>query len=181
MLFTSPWIKDENSTREFFSVALPTATDAQLSYITDSLYPPAFDGSTGLPYRSYLERVTLAVSEAGVLCNSDFLARALHGNMFNYLFDIPPAFHGDDLAYAFYDGTDPDVDPATADVFQRYILNFVRAGNPNACASSSSSPLPAFDRYGASAWTLDVRKGAFAPTVNPGANARCQWWQKGFS
>lgn len=174
MIFTSPWARDEAGTRVFISDSLPGSTDAQLSYILKTLYPPIFDGSPGLPYRSFLERATTIVSELGVDCNSDYLARAVDGNIYNYLYDIPPALHGDDEAYTFYDGTDPSVDAKIAHEFQDYILNFVRVGNPNGYG------LPNFQRYGKTGWTLDVRKGGFRRTTNIGNNERCRSFQRFF-
>lgn len=157
---------------DFLFDNLPTASDAQASYITKSLYPPIFDGSTELPYRSYLDRANLIVSEIGVECNSDYLARALDGKIYNYLFSVPPALHGDDLSYTFYDGKDSTIDASVASKFQSYILDFVGTGNPN------RDGLPNFEKYGESAWTLNVKKGGFERITNPGANERCRCFQK---
>lgn len=174
MIFTSPWIRNEQDTLSYLSDSLPTTSNIQKSLVAKALYPPVFDGSTELPYRSYLDRANLIVSEVGVLCNSDFLARALNGKIFNYLFNVPPALHADDLAYTFYDGEDSTIDEAVASRFQSYILNFVRTGDPN------SHGLPKFEEYGKSAWTMDVKKGGFERIVNPGANERCRCFQNRF-
>lgn len=99
--------------------------------------------------------------------------------MYNYLFNVPPAFHGDDIPYTFFenDGTDdPKVDANLALTFQEYLLNFVRKGDPNA------KGLPRFEEYGSDDenWTLDVKakaSGGLKRIGNPGANERCFGWQ----
>ena len=153
---------------------IPKIPQSLLSYVTQTLYPPIFDGSTGLPYRTYLERATHFTSEIGIECLSDYLGQAVEGKIFNYLFDVPPALHGEDLGYTFFDGEDNSVDSAVALPFQQYILNFARTGNPN------SDSLPRFDEYGRSAWTMDVKTGGFRHITNPGANDRCRRWQDTF-
>ena len=101
--------------------------------------------------------------------------------MYNYLFNVPPAFHADDIAYTFFDDSmdSSAVDSDLALTFQEYLLNFVRKGDPNGCG------LPRFEEYGPDSvnWTLDVKsqdKGGLKRTKNPGANERCFGWQESF-
>lgn len=178
-LYTSPWVRDPKTTRDFISKTLPATTEAQKSLITTTLYRPIFKNPAQFPYRTYLERATLIVSEVGFLCNGAYLARAFGGQIYNYLFNVPPAFHGDDIAYTFFDGTDGNVDANLALTFQEYLLNFVRKGDPNA------KRLPRFEKYGSDEenWTLDVKSrasGGLKRTANPGANERCFGWQESF-
>jgi carboxylesterase type B len=94
--------------------------------------------------------------------------------MYNYLFSMPPALHAYDLAYTFYDGTDPSTEGKLAKAFQGHLLNFVRTGDPNGCG------MVEFEKYGKDAWTMDVGRGGFKRTEGPGANERCRWWQEKF-
>lgn len=158
-------------------------TKAQLSLITSTLYPPTFT-SPASPYTTYLERATRIVSELGLDCNGAYVAHAFAGKIYNYLFSVPPAFHGDDIAYTFFDPTNPDpaTDAELAGTFQQYLLNFVRKGDPNADDSDCDS-LPRFESYGSDDrnWTLDVKSkesGGLKRVGNPGANERCFEWQR---
>ena len=178
-LFTSPWIRNENETQDVISGSIPASSEAQKALLNHTLYPPIFNKPSQFPYGSYLERATLIVSEVGFLCNGAYLARAFGGKIYNYLFDVPPAFHGDDVAYTFFDGTDSKIDANLALTFQEYLLNFVRRGDPNA------KGLPRFEQYGPDSenWTLDIKSkasGGLKRTKNPGANSRCDKWQESF-
>lgn len=124
--------------------------------------------------------------------------------MYNYLFDIPPAFHGDDVEYTFFEASNPDPSvgfPEVAAGLQDYFLNFIRTGDPNDSGSTAAPAAPAapaasaasaasvadtsspprfrFEPYGpdCEAWTLDIGKQGFQRVRNPGDNERCWKWQ----
>jgi hypothetical protein len=77
----------------------PTANISTVSYITDALYPPIFNGS--YRYASEIERTWIAISDFLVGCNADILASKLKPG-YAYLFSVPPALHGGDFPNTFF-------------------------------------------------------------------------------
>ncbi|KAL8775195.1 MAG: hypothetical protein Q9194_003811 [Teloschistes cf. exilis] len=134
---------DEHSYQNFLtSLISPLAEDASsLSYITQVLYPPIFDGTHG--YTTQAERNNLTIAHAVIVCNArpDI-------PVYTYEFAVPPATHGGDLAYAFFDsGPSGKINITIAAILQHYILEFTKTGQPN------SQGLPRFDPVGKGAFT----------------------------
>jgi hypothetical protein len=73
-----------------------------VDYILNDLYLAKYDGSQ--PYTTSLECFILFLSEAFLSCNARLLARAGREPSFEYDFSVPPAPHGNDLAYTFCNG-----------------------------------------------------------------------------
>ena len=148
----------------------PSAQPPVLSYISNTLYPPDYDGSQ--PYTTPFARLDLAITEANFACNSNFLARAYKNKTYNYLFSVPPGAHQEDLPYTFFPNTKPAVlNTSLALTLQDITINYVQTGNPN------GPGVPSFPIYGEG--TLLNLNQTFINTVPDNvANDRCLFWQK---
>ncbi|KAK4935534.1 hypothetical protein LTR10_023445 [Elasticomyces elasticus] len=170
--FMNPFAQNETAFEDTLRVYFPTITDAEVQYISYTLYPPVFDGSIG--YTTPTGRSELMITEAFFTCNTNYLARAYNNDVFNYIFSVPPSLHGDDIAYTYYDGPSASVKNDTlAIIMQEYFTNFVMTSNPNGAG------LPTFPTYGAGTTVLDLNLTSIGPIQDNTANERCLWWQKG--
>lgn len=172
LYFTSPFIRDEETFKKnIILVSYPHAdTYGTVDYIQNTLYPPVFNGSHG--YTNQIARADSLVSEATFSCNANYLSRAFGAKAYRYFFNVPPALHGDDVAYTFYEGPATSVKNNTlALTMQGYFTNFVKNGNPN------GDGLPAFPNYGG-AKMLDLGPSTITPVPDNLAMPRCHWWQK---
>lgn len=159
---------------ESLETTFPTAPKSVIDYITETLYPPVFNGS--YPYDGFFTRAELALAEAAFTCNTYYLQKAArsHFATYGYRFSIPPAYHGQDVPYTFFNGPSQSVANETiALAMQKYILSFVMTGEPNRDA------LVKMPIYGNGNIILDFNVTGISPIRDPNANLRCDWWQKG--
>lgn len=150
-----------------------------LSYITEVLYPPVFDGSQAQGYTNNIDRSSALIAELVFTCNTFYLDKAYGNNTYSYLFSVPPALHGNDVRYTFYNANTTSTDlvdgvpnPAIALALQEYITNFAIRGTPN------QQGVPHFDLYGANATVQNLNITGISQIRDPAANERCNWWQK---
>lgn len=108
-------------------------------------------------------------------CNTFYLNKAFRNNTHAYIFSIPPALHGQDVPYTYYyGGADPTVTSVPiAIALQEFITHFAETGTPNAPGT------PDFPIYGPNATALNLGVTGISEAVDPVANYRCNWWQKG--
>ena len=102
-------------------------------------------------------------------CNHVWLAKAFR-NSYRYVFDIPPAFHGQDLPYTFY--TCPNgriANDIAAIIHQKYITNYAINGEP--CCGQGAS----FPRYGSCENALSMNVSEIKVVKNPWATERCDF------
>ena len=150
----------ENYVRTLF----PAVADTVISYITHTIYPPL--GTPEVPYKTEIDRAALLTSEVLATCNTYLLGLAYRNRTYSYLFDVPPALHGDDLHYTF--GPDPSTkDQYIRTLLQDYVTTFPETGNPN------RARLPSFDMYGSGTQVLDLFPGSVSMRSDPAASARC--------
>ena len=148
----------------------PSTQPPVLSYISNTLYPPVYDGSQ--PYTTPFARLDLAVTEANFACNTNFLARAYKDKTYGYLFSVPPGEHQQDLPYTFFPNTKPAVaNVSLALTLQDIIINYVQTGNPN------SPSVPTFPIYG-NGTLLNLNQSFINTVPDNVANERCIFWQK---
>ena len=157
------------------SLITPLATNASaLHYITQVLYPPIFDGSQG--YTDQIERNNLTVADSFV-CNSRFINQAnFVSPTYAYEFSAPPAVHGTDVAYTFYDfGPAPGVNTTLAEIMQGYLTRFVETGQPNA------PTLPIFHPARPGLTVQNLGNDFVGPMPDERGikqlSERCQYWQ----
>ena len=107
-------------------------------------------------------------------CNTYYLDRAFGNNTYAYQFSVPPAIHGQDVPYTFFNGPSSSVtsDQAAA-ALQQYITSFAINGAP-----SGNMSLPMFSIYGSNSTIIDLNATSITEIMDPVANYRCLWWQK---
>ena len=169
--FENPAITSTAALEAELQVNFPDIAPATISYITNVLYPPVFDGT--YPYTTQLGRATLVLSESTFSCNTFYLDRAFGNQTYAYQFSVPPALHGQDIPYTFFNGPSPSVlNDTVAIALQEYITSFAESGKP------SGPGIPMFPLYGNNSQILDLNISSIPDIMDPNANARCAWWQK---
>ena len=105
-------------------------------------------------------------------CNNDYLNRAFNGDTYAYKFSVPPALHGYDIPYTFYNGNSSSVSNETvALALQDYITSFTQNGSPD------SSVGPVLGRYGKQERILNLGLSNITAGHDDTANRRCRFWQ----
>lgn len=125
-------------------------------------------------------RQGLFTSETVINCLVNHINRAFarHHSTYSYLFSAPPALHGQELNYVFYNNEPADVysrpvNVSLAHTVQDYWLNFARDGDPN------GPGLPVWGRWGAERRVQGISLAGVGPRVDVSENERCRWWQLG--
>lgn len=145
-----------------------------MKYITNTLYPPTFDGSQAQNYTNQIARADAITSELVFTCNTFYLDKAYNNQTYAYYFTVPPAIHGQDIPYTYYNGPNPAnvPNPKIAIALQEYITSFAMGGNPN------EQGVKHFPMYGEGATVQDLGATGISQVMDPAANQRCDWWQK---
>jgi carboxylesterase type B len=175
LLFTPPYIQTQGELNEAIQMLFPTGNASVISYITDVLYPPVYNGTYG--YTSAIQRTTLAISDLLVGCNANIMASTLSSG-YAYLFSVPPALHGEDIPYTFFNGDTSTsdgglpVNGTVAKVFQNYLTNFTINGNPSAQGYQD------FAMYGENDTLTNIDLTGLGTRIrDPGAVPQCKFWQ----
>lgn len=179
LVFASPDSRTSSYLVDLLHQEYPHIRPNVTHYITQVLYPPRYDGSYG--YTSPLERAAVLISDVIFVCNTDYLNRAYHNQTYAYEFSIPPAVHGQDVLYTFYNngsgvtgGSDFGIsvtNVTVADVMQDYFTSFVETGTPR------SSLGPVFHRHAQSGKLMNIGTSAISPMRDPTNSPRCRFWQ----
>ncbi|KAK2030375.1 alpha/beta-hydrolase [Colletotrichum zoysiae] len=177
-LFASPFIHDDSQFDSQVALLFPQASKSTLSAITQTLYPPNFDGS--LAYVNQLGRITRLVADATITCNNYFLDKFFKplGTGFSYQFSEPPAWHANDLTYTFMDPSSPDsgVNETLAIIMQRYFASFAASGSPNPVAGGF---IPDFTA-GEGLSVQNLNGTLVGPVLDVAVNtSTCDWFQQG--
>lgn len=168
--FTPPSSAQSNGLEELLVQEFPDTPPGVSHYVTQVLYPPIYNGSFG--YKDPIQRVATVISELVFTCNTDYLNRAFLDRTYSYMFSIPPALHGQDVPYTFYDGPSAKVVNSTvAIIMQDYFTSFVETGKP------TSKIGPEFEMHGPQAHLLNLGLGNITTIHDPTANPRCLFWQ----
>ncbi|EUC41839.1 hypothetical protein COCMIDRAFT_8509 [Bipolaris oryzae ATCC 44560] len=172
-VFTPTSVNTSTALRAQVGQSYANAPQSTIDYIVDTLYPPVFDGSLG--YTNDYERGKLIVAESAFTCNTYFLSEAYGNETYVYLFAVPPALHGQDVPYTYYDGgalSDSVRNATVARALQEFITSFAETGVPDAVGVKE------FQVYGPNATVLELDITGFEEVRDRNANARCAWWQK---
>jgi acetylcholinesterase len=172
-LFSNPSLTTTTQFSDALKASYPGIPQSSLSYIANVLYPPVFDGSYG--YKNQIERQILLVSEASFTCNTYFLDLAYGNKTYAYQFSVPPAFHGFDVPFTYFNGNATTVFgyPKIAVALQEYITSFAETGVPKAKGYMD------YPIYGPNAQIANLNVTGVSKMTDPSANKRCLWWQKG--
>ena len=178
LLFTSPYAQNDSALNSQLLTALPTLKGMPevVSYITNVLYPPVFDGTQAQGYTDQIARAAALDSELVFTCNTFYLDRAFGNKTHAYLFAVPPATHGQDIPYTYYNGNGSASSsvtfPHVAVAMQEYITHFAETGNPN------EAGVPFFPVYGSNATIQVLNATGIREIRDPAANFRCNYWQR---
>ncbi len=184
-------IDTQEEFRGLVKTLAPAASDEAVKLITEEFYPPIYDGSRG--YKSASGRTALLISETGFTCYTRTMMKAKKGEGYSYLFSVPPALHGQDVGFTFYNPTQPDmnyfgipltINATVATTMQKYFVNFALNGSPNEGAN-----VPFFPQYGTNETITNLGvKGipliqldtvSNQPNGTNNAGDRCDWYAKG--
>lgn len=135
-------VTDGTSYAAFLRSLIPQLADSStdLNYITQVLYPPIFDGSQG--YTNQVERNNVTIGDIAIVCNARAIDQASFlPTTYAYEYTAPPAVHGVDPMYTFYDfGPVAGVNTTLAEIMQGYLTRFAETGQPNAPILPSFPP-----------------------------------------
>ncbi|KAL6831762.1 alpha/beta-hydrolase [Trichoderma camerunense] len=170
-LFTDPQtIGNETALANRLQAIYPLMEEKDLNYVLNTLYPAVYDGSH--PYTTSLDRNILMANEMYFAAAHQALLQAtIHRGteVYAWEFSVPPAIHGSDITYTFYDGA-AGVDPHVASIMQHAIAGFAKCGEPDA------GPLGfAFPRYGKQATTVNLNINSSVTISDPTWNNRTLW------
>ncbi|KAK5416958.1 hypothetical protein LTR06_002945 [Exophiala xenobiotica] len=171
--FTPPYLETEPDFQTWLTLMFPGITQTATNHVLNTLYPATYNGS--YPYSSPLERAFLMVQEVIFACNTDYVNKAFGNQTFAYEFQVPPGFHGQDIAYTYYNyqGSSATVIAPLAEELQGYLVNFAKTGNPN------GPGLPYFPIYGSNSSINALNATSIKQQRDDVANERCAWWGKG--
>ncbi|RAH68789.1 alpha/beta-hydrolase [Aspergillus aculeatinus CBS 121060] len=142
------------------------------AYVSSQMYPPIFDGSHR--YTDEIGRAGATFQEAIIQCNDISLALALSNATFNYVFDVFPGLHAQDISATF----DANLDPAPG-VFdplitlQQLVTSFTLTGTPT---TDLAGNMPMYGRRN----TLLILNATSIGTrsEDPRVVERCEEWYR---
>ncbi|KAL9106968.1 MAG: hypothetical protein Q9227_008091 [Pyrenula ochraceoflavens] len=176
-LFTDPRINSNAALISNLQTNFPSISPGALLYLTGTLYPEDYSGTT-LPYTTPFARAAFIETEAIFTCNTYYLDTAYGNKTYAYQFSVPPAYHGEDIPFTFYNGGGQSGSipfPQVAVALQKYITDFVINGSPG---GNGTAGLPYFPMWTGAANEQDLNATMITTMRDPTANERCQWWQK---
>ncbi|EOO02370.1 putative carboxylesterase family protein [Phaeoacremonium minimum UCRPA7] len=171
LLFTNPTISTTTDYTNMLEASMPDIPQDQLEYINGTLYPGRFNGTYG--YTSEFQRALVTIQDSTIVCNTNYLAKALSDQAYSLNFKVSPGIHGQETSYVFQNGVTSGVNTMVADALQQYIVSFVMDSMPT---SFDGTPLPT---YGTSSRAMMMATTGLTVGTDDASNARCQWWQQG--
>ncbi|PIA97498.1 Lipase 1 [Cercospora beticola] len=170
LLFVNPLASNSSGFEDNIDSLQPSIKAFPLykNYLANTLYPAD-------AYPGQIERYAAIVADSAFVCNTFYLDKAFGNQTYAYFFVVPPALHGTDIAYTFYNDGGPSSDVINVDVaiaLQEYITHFAEFGYP------SETGVPHFPIYGENATVTVLNATSITQAVDPAANERCNWWQK---
>ncbi|KAL2847166.1 alpha/beta-hydrolase [Aspergillus pseudoustus] len=142
------------------------------AYVSSQMYPPIFDGTHH--YTDEIGRAADTFQEAIIQCNDIALARAFGNATFNYVFDVFPGLHAQDISATFDVNLDPTsgvFDPLIA--LQQLVTGFTLTGKPT---TDLIGKMPMYAHRN----TLLILNGTSIRTdsEDPRVVERCEEWYK---
>ncbi|KAL8942451.1 MAG: hypothetical protein Q9216_001651 [Gyalolechia sp. 2 TL-2023] len=116
LVFTSPFLDNDTAYDTYIESTFPDISPSVAQYIDEELYPVP---SNSTLYEDDIGRASLSISESTFVCNTLYLNRAFGNQTYAYQFSVPPALHGQDIPYTFFNGPESSRD---ADAFLRRLV-----------------------------------------------------------
>lgn len=177
ILFTSPDDRVQDAFIQSIQALLDDIIPGMIDYMLSYLYPPVFDGRHG--YKDNIGRASQVIADVAFQCNTDYLNRAFDNHTYSYMFSVPPAFHGQDVSYTFYNkpsnSSSSSSSVASVEVayaLQDYVTSFVQTGVPKSRLGPAVFPV-----HGSDAQLVNLAPANITITRDPTANPRCTWWE----
>ncbi|KIM92937.1 hypothetical protein OIDMADRAFT_62061 [Oidiodendron maius Zn] len=160
--------------------AFLTIPNSVVNYISNVLYPypnsSNVDETAAIGYTTPSSLFVLTLSDVSINCNAYFLARAfsaIQPDTYAYEFSVPPGYHGEDVAYLYYNGPSPLVINETiALAMQTYYTRFAITGSPD------NDQYPIFHKYTNNSSLLSMNITGISMKQDLADNSRCRWWQQ---
>ena len=174
LFFAVPSVQNDSAFTTWLGGVLPNISPSEIDYITNTLYPPVFDGSE--MYSSQYERQATVFADAVFDCNAFFLANAFAEQAYAYEFSLPPGLHTQDLTFTFAFGakTRAPLNATVATAMQEYLSSFAIHGRPTARAARLLS-IPV---YGSKRTLVNLTDYGIAIAKDRTSAHRCAWWQQ---
>lgn len=178
LVFTPPASNSSKAYASLLKGNFPGIKQGALDYVSETLYPPVYNGTYG--YKNPIQRFALTAADVVFQCNTDYFNRAFHGESYAYMFDIPPALHGYDIPYTFYNPAGSKnassssrsvTNQLVAFALQDYIAGFAQDGQP------VSNIGPVFRQSGHNHTLQKLGPVNISAVRDPTANPRCRFWQ----
>jgi cholinesterase len=173
-LFINPQtISNDTALLLEFQRLFPLVPEEKFIFIVEAFYPPIYNGS--YPYASDVERAILMTNEFFFAAAQQTLLQETihHGtSVYAYEFAVPPAIHGSDILYTFYNGPAPNLDASVAKIIQHAIAGFAKTGLPDVRPLNIAS----WPRYGSNATTLNLKINASVVYPDITWNFRTKSW-----
>ena len=104
LLFTPPYIQDDDEFKAYLHRAFPAADPDVITYIAEIYPTPSYnDGDRGGEAKVRIDRLSEALGDAAVKCNTYYLQKAIRDftskKSYAYFFGITPPIHGYDVEY----------------------------------------------------------------------------------
>lgn len=154
---------------ELIKEHFPAVSSQTVDYITQTLYPPNYDGSRG--YTDPVRRVAQYIGDAILTNTANAVSQAYGNNSFAYEYAIGAGLHAADVPYTFYNG--PSSSVAAEDKamdLQDILTSFARTGVPTA------KHVAVFPTY--ETGVLRIGDEGYSIVADSTANDRNSWWQK---
>ncbi|KAJ5781944.1 uncharacterized protein N7518_010427 [Penicillium psychrosexuale] len=174
LAFTSPDSVKSTGLATQMKTLSPNTPKNVSDFVYNVLYPPVYNGSYG--YTDSVARTALVISDLIFQCNTDYINRAFYNRTYAYEFSIPPALHGQDVSYTFYDNKTSSsllgvTNATVALAMQDYFTSFVQHGVPK------SHLAPVFRKHGQYAQLMNIGNNSIQATRDLTNNPRCRFWQ----
>ncbi|KAJ5544480.1 Carboxylesterase type B [Penicillium sp. DV-2018c] len=176
LVFTSPDSLNSTGLAKQMMTLAPEIPKNVTKYVLNDLYPPVYNGSYG--YHDSVSRTSLAISDLIFQCNTDYINRAFYNETYAYAFTVPPALHGQDVSYTFYNNETSSgsslggvANATLALAMQDYFTSFVQHGVPKSHLG------PAFRYHGPHAQLINFGTNSIRQMQDPTNNPRCRFWQ----
>ncbi|KAI4269514.1 MAG: hypothetical protein LQ337_007237 [Flavoplaca oasis] len=170
LVFTSPFMPDDAAYENHVETSFPCIDSSVATYVQDELYPAPSENTA---YADNIGRSSVTIAESTFICNTVYLERAFGNQTYTYLFSVPPALHGQDVPYTFFNGPKGEVESeAIAVALQEYITSFAVTGVPR------GPSLPQFPFYGDDSRIINLNATSITEITDPISKERCLFWQK---
>ncbi|KAL8792155.1 MAG: hypothetical protein Q9195_005251 [Heterodermia aff. obscurata] len=186
LLFTPPWIRDDQSLEDYMVNLYPAIPDSVLDTMkkTDYYRIPNKKKTSEI---AKINAVSDLLDDIAVSCNNHYLTNAVLKKdsatpIWRHLFSAKPAIHGSDVPFTYYPTKDAPafVIPEMARSMQKKYVNFILNGNPNGdevlkwprYEEKAFKPYRSVMKFG------DLVLGNFSSVItDPMKHYRCDLWQ----